>query len=243
METTALEQVGLTNKEALVYLALAEPGSASASQLIQKTGLHRAVVYDILERLIEKGLASFIYQGKKKFFEAADPHYLLELHQQKKEKLQEIVQQLKEFSRFSSKLEVKIFKGKEGLITVFEDLLHSKVKEWLVIGSSGKTIKLRPYYLKHFQERRAAVGITTKALMINNKPGRKRGNELIALPNTEVRYLPKNIISPTVIQIYGAKTVIHSNTSAPPFMIVIENKDITDSFREYFGTFWEIAKK
>ena len=238
-----LENIGLTRTEALLYLALCELGSASATQLIQKTGRHRAVVYDLLERLIEKGLASFVIQGKKKFFEAANPQRLMEMEKQKEVKLQRVVEQLQEFSKFTSKLEVKIYKGKEGLKTVFEGLLAVRPKEWLVLGSSGMTVQALPYYLEHFQKRRAKVGVKTKALMINNPAGRQRGKELQKLPLTEIRYLPKDITTPTVIQIYSDTTVLHSNKSDPPFVIVIENKDISASFREYFGTLWKISKK
>jgi sugar-specific transcriptional regulator TrmB len=243
METTAWQGLGLTRTEAQIYLALAQMGSASASELIQKTGLHRAVVYNLLERLIEKGLAGFVHKGKKRYFEAASPARLLELQKEQGQKVKEIVEKLAKFSQFTSTLEVKLYKGKEGLFTVFEDILRSGVKEWLVVGSSGSTIKLLPYYLEHFQKKRAKLGIRTKALMINNESGKKRGKELQQLQNTEVRFLPVNITTPTVIQIYGNKIIIHSNKSDPPFVIVIENKDIADSFREYFSTFWSVSKQ
>jgi|SRR3989338_3590733 len=243
MQTETLEEIGLTKREAELYLSLIEIGSSSATQLMQKTGLHRAVVYDLLDRLIEKGLASFAIKGKKKYFEATNPQRLLEIEKGREDKIKEIMPHLLEMSKFTSKLEVKIYKGKEGLKTVFENIISSGVKEWLVIGSSGKTITIMPEYLQLFQKRRAREGIKTRALMINNETGKKRGKELEKLELTEVRYLPKNIHSPTVIQIYDDKTVLHSNTSETPFVIVIDNKDITASFREYFGTLWNISKK
>src|SRR3989344_1182878 len=66
MNKEALLGVGLTEKESEVYLALIELGSSSAGQIIQKTGLHRAVVYDLLERLIEKGLVGNVFKGRHK---------------------------------------------------------------------------------------------------------------------------------------------------------------------------------
>ena len=69
MDTKILEEVGLTPNESKVYLSLIELGSSSATQIIQKTGLHRAVVYDLLERLIEKGLVGHAIKGRKKFFD------------------------------------------------------------------------------------------------------------------------------------------------------------------------------
>lgn len=243
MQIEILEEIGLTKNEVKVYICLIELGSASATQLLQKSGLHRAVVYDLLERLIEKGLASFVIKGKKKYFEATNPKRLLEIERQREVKLKEILPQLVGLSKFKSKLEVKIYKGTEGLKTVFEDLIGSHAKEWLVIGSSGSTIKILPYYLQHFQKRRAKLGIITKALMINNDGGRRRGEELKRLKYTEVKYLPKNITSPTVIQIYDDKTVLHSNSSETPFVIVIDNLDITNSFKEYFQTLWKLSTK
>src|SRR3989338_9284786 len=242
MQTEALEEIGLTKKEAELYLSLIEIGSSSATQLMQKTGLHRAVVYDLLDRLIEKGLASFAIKGKKKYFEATNPQRLLEIEKGREDKIKEIMPHLLEMSKFTSKLEVKIYKGKEGLKTVFENIISSGVKEWLVIGSSGKTITIMPEYLQIFQKRRSKLGILTRALMIDNEFGRKRGHELKKLNATKVKYLPKYIITPTVIQIYDNKTILHSNTSGTPFVIVIDNKDISSSFREYFKTLWNVSK-
>src|SRR3989338_647839 len=65
MEAKILTEIGLTQKESEVYLALVELGSSSASNIIQKTGFHRAVVYDLLERLIEKGLVGHVVKGKE----------------------------------------------------------------------------------------------------------------------------------------------------------------------------------
>jgi len=242
MQMDALESVGLTRNETKLYLALLEFGSATATQLMRTSGLHRAVVYDLSERLIEKGLASFVIKGRKKFFEAANPQKLLDIEKEKTDKIKLILPQLEELSKFTSKLEVKIYKGKEGLKTVFEDIMSSGVKEWLVIGSSGKTIKIMPEYLQIFQKRRSKLGILTRALMIDNEFGRKRGHELKKLNATKVKYLPKYIITPTVIQIYDNKTILHSNTSGTPFVIVIDNKDISSSFREYFKTLWNVSK-
>jgi septum site-determining protein MinD len=79
MDTKILEEVGLTPNESKVYLSLIELGSSSATQIIQKAGLHRAVVYDLLERLIEKGLVGYVIKGRKKFFEATNPERLKEV--------------------------------------------------------------------------------------------------------------------------------------------------------------------
>ena len=67
METKILEEIGLTQNESKVYLSLIELGSSSVTQIIQKSGLHRAVVYDLLERLLENQKNVFILMKQNEF--------------------------------------------------------------------------------------------------------------------------------------------------------------------------------
>ena len=94
MNTEVLEQLGLTEAESKVYLALLELGSSQAGKITSKTGIHRRTVYDSIERLIEKGLVSFISQNNIKFFESVDPQQLLEILKEKQDNLKQILPQL-----------------------------------------------------------------------------------------------------------------------------------------------------
>src|SRR4051812_11252942 len=71
-----LEQIGLTSKQALVYLALLELGSASVQSIAQKAGLKRPTTYLILDELQQKGVVSLVPQ-KKSLFTAESPERLL----------------------------------------------------------------------------------------------------------------------------------------------------------------------
>ena len=53
-ELEVLEEFGLTEAEAKIYLALLETGSTLAGLIIKKTALHRGTTYQILQRLKEK---------------------------------------------------------------------------------------------------------------------------------------------------------------------------------------------
>ena len=55
MDKAVLTQIGLTDYEAEVYLALLTNGQMSAYELAEKAGLYRQVTYDSLKRLMEKG--------------------------------------------------------------------------------------------------------------------------------------------------------------------------------------------
>ena len=68
-----LEEFGLTETEEKVYLSLVKLGESPASEIIKKTQLHRTTIYDVLERLIEKGLISFVTKNKIKYYLTASP--------------------------------------------------------------------------------------------------------------------------------------------------------------------------
>ncbi len=243
MSNSELQEIGMTEKEAEVYLALLRLGSSSASAIIQKTGLHRAVVYDLLERLIEKGLASYATVGRKKFFEAANPNRLIEILKEKEQKIQNVLPSLLELSKFQSTLEVKIFKGKQGIKSVLEDIIRSKPKEWLSLSSGGETYKTIPYFLEQFHKERIKLKIKVRGLLTNNSTAKKRGKALSAMPFTKIKYLPKTIQTPTVINIYGNSINFYCVTKNEiPFIILIESKELADSFKKYFEWLWRISK-
>jgi predicted transcriptional regulator len=65
--------LGLTDKEARVYIALLQLGNASAYGVAMKSGLKKSTAYVILEELVEKGLAFQIPREKKQLFAAIPP--------------------------------------------------------------------------------------------------------------------------------------------------------------------------
>ena len=69
----ALRQIGLSDKEAQVYLALLQLGRATAYSVAVKTGLKRPTVYLILDDLAHAGYAFEIPQTLKKMYGALPP--------------------------------------------------------------------------------------------------------------------------------------------------------------------------
>src|SRR6185369_12406710 len=80
MRTTMLEKylqtIGLSDKEASVYLALVQVDNAAVLDLSKKTKLKRPTVYVILESLAKKGLVSETTVGKKTHYQAEPPERL-----------------------------------------------------------------------------------------------------------------------------------------------------------------------
>ena len=68
-----LNQLGLNGRQARVYLALLQLGSATAIEIAKYTKYKHPTVYDVLDLLKEKRLITETLSGKRKIFSAPRP--------------------------------------------------------------------------------------------------------------------------------------------------------------------------
>lgn len=71
-----LEELGLSDKESKVYLALLEVETDSVIDLAKKTDINRTTIYPVLESLSKKGLISEVKVDKKIRYAAESPERL-----------------------------------------------------------------------------------------------------------------------------------------------------------------------
>ena len=95
-----LEEIGFTKGEIKVYLTLLELGSTTTGDVIKKSKVSPSKVYDILEKLIQKGVVNYVIKGKVKYFEAASPKRILEYLQEKGKKIKAQEKELNKVSIF-----------------------------------------------------------------------------------------------------------------------------------------------
>lgn len=65
--TESLKSLGLTKYEALVYIGLLKVSGATATEIHEISGVPRASVYPVLERLIQKNLVSISHSTPRRF--------------------------------------------------------------------------------------------------------------------------------------------------------------------------------
>lgn len=117
-----LENIGLTQNESKLYIALLRSGCSTADAAAKESTIHRSNSYDALERLVKRGLASTIVKNNKRYFQAADPECLFSLLKDKESRLKEILPTLglnKSLSRLSK---VQVFEGLRGIKTIKRDI-------------------------------------------------------------------------------------------------------------------------
>lgn len=229
-----LQLLGLTQTEAKIYLALLGLGKAQAGILSRKTGIHRRSIYDSLERLIEKGLVSFIKENDKRYYVAENPKRLEELAQIQRTAVNEILPSLSaRFLEHKEKQETKFYKGIEGIKTIFEDQINT-AKPVYIIGAARNASNILKYYLPHYTSKR----IKNKLKLYLIYAGKERN---FAVPYGETRYLPESYASPVSTNIYADKVVIIV-WSQEPIAVLIKDKVISETYKKYFDLLWNTAK-
>ena len=112
-----LKLLGLNDTDVKVYLSLLKLKQAPASEVARKAEIPRASIYDILRRLEEEGLASYIVRDNKQYFSAASPKTILENLDYKKKRISKIIPDLEKMqeSEEGGISKSQIFTGRKGI--------------------------------------------------------------------------------------------------------------------------------
>ena len=242
MDTTILEDLGLTQAEIKVYVSLLELGCATAGPILEKSSLQNSVVHRALHSLSEKGLVNFIVEGKRKNYQATDPDNFYNFIDDKKKRFEQLLPELKKRQLFAyEKKEATLYKGKRGINEIYNLLLNSGGKEYNTFGG-GKRVTydiMGESWWKNLHAKRIEKKI--KSRQVFDETIRKFGENLNRLPLTNIRFLSQGFEQLTETVICGNRVAINIFTESP-YGILIEDKIVFDGYRKYFELLWEKAK-
>ncbi|MBS3141396.1 hypothetical protein J4405_04600 [Candidatus Woesearchaeota archaeon] len=240
-----LESLGLTRNESLIYTYLLKKGSTTTGSIIKETNISNSRVYESLNSLILKGLVTYNIQKQGKYFQAAEPNKFLEIEEERKKKIQKILPELNNL-KTTEKFETTsaIYEGFEGFKTAFKKIIDDcKVNgEIYILGFSEQQFKLESLrnFILNMNLKSKAKKQKLKIILdssVKNTLGKDRESEKF----TEVRYMPKNFVSPASIDIFEDYIYIFL-WEEKPFVFMIKNKRIAESFKTYFDFLWKLAK-
>ncbi|MCB9359549.1 helix-turn-helix domain-containing protein [Candidatus Woesearchaeota archaeon] len=246
MELALLEEIGLTKGEISVYMALLELGSSTVGPIVDKAKVSSSKVYDILERLMDKGLASYVIKENTKYFESAQPSRILDYMQERKKEIEEkenrvkeILPQLELRQRMAkNKQEVNVYEGLKGIKTVREKSLRELKAgdEFYILGISATSSEQLRNYWMNYHKRRSQSKIGTK-MLINRDAPEKYFDERNKLPHTNVKRMPFSASTPSWFDIYDDRMVI-GVTGEEPIAVEIKSSKVAESFKAYFEALW-----
>lgn len=242
-----LEKIGLTRGEVKVYLTLLKTGQTTTGKIIDESQLSSGKIYEILDKLIRKGLASFVIKDKTKYFEAASPKMILQHIKDKEEELkrneQKIEAMLPDLIKIQkSKKEAyrtTIYKGLKGIRSAVSDISDelSSNDEILAAGIQSEKDPAQNRFWKKWHQERIRKGVRCKIIFSDSGTEYYRLFKKMRL--TEVKVLPSLIF--TTIDVMKNKVLIFTYKEEVS-VVVIENQEIADKFREIFNILWDIAK-
>lgn len=169
-----LQQFGLTEKEARVYHSALELGKATAHDLARAAGIVRSTTYTQIESLMKAGLMSTYDEGKKTYYVAEDPENLKRMLENERKEIASREEDLKKalpaltelYNTAGERPTVRMFKDREGLIAMREEILKMKSKKLYVAFSYDDLKRVIPDEAERndFTSRRRKKNIETKAI-------------------------------------------------------------------------------
>lgn len=242
MDIEKLKQIGLNDKESRVYLALLELEDALVSEISDRTGINRSLLYSVLSDLAGKGLVTYIIKNNTRHYRAAEPEKMLSMLKDKEKALQSILPELVALHKPRAKKPiVEILEGKEGIKTIMNDVLRLR-KEWFAFGVPGKGPEILGPGVHAFEKERQKTGISLSVLCVKTKDGLNRGKEFSQMKHTEVRYMPEIYESPASNWIYGDRIAVIFWYKEFPFAIRIIDKNLAESYKNHFKAMWISSK-
>lgn len=241
-----LKLLGLNDIDIKVYLTLLKLGQSSASQIAEKAGIPRASIYDVLERLGKEGLVSYILKDFVKLFSAAEPKTIVQNLEYKKKKINDVLPELEKIKSSSTDIsKTEIYTGIKGMQTILNMILEEK--EIFVIGASRKTSDVLPFFMEKWHKERLKKKMRVK-IIYNNTPEIRKSYEkdkqkLGSGKYWDVKFLTVGVDNPIMTIVFGNKVMLATWKKDYPSAILIQNKDIADTYKEYILSLWKLAKK
>ncbi len=238
-----LQSFNLSQNEAKVYAALLEIGQTSAGEIIKRVRLHRSVVYETLDKLINRKLVFKLEKQNITFFQPTDPQRILQNIKSQEDLALELIPKLK--NMIDTKLpEITVYEGVEVYKRFWLDCVK-RLPEGstdYVAGSIGK--KWWDYMGKEaklYHEIKRKRRIKWKMIVFNKDP---LDLELLkSEPKLhEYRLIEKQVSLDGNFNILGTESVIlHSATE--PMIIEVKNPTLVRVFQNIFDILWLIGKR
>lgn len=247
MDKLILRDIGLSEGEIKVYLALLKIKEARKTELAKHAGVSSSKIYEICSRLQSKGIVGTIIKDKKIHFQAMEPSRLMDFFNEKtskienqKKELEKAIPLLENFSKMKENKAV-LYEGLNAIKNVYRNILEELKlgEEYYIIGVNyGENLEGIKEFFENFHRQRAKKGIKVK-MLVNNDARDILVKTIYA--KSEIRYLPQYLMSNMIILFYKNKSFIFF-LAKDSVGLLIENEEISKGFKSYFDAFWKIAK-
>ena len=244
---TALIDLGLTDKEARVYIALVSLGESVVYVIADRAGLKRPTAYVTLNSLVQKGFAKRIPKARKQLYFPVSPD---EVYAQARERLrnsERILPELRAMTQAgqSGKVQTTCYEGQDQVLQAFMDTLNygnCEVNGWLS-EQPWRSTGGKGWWHSEYRPQRLAQNIYHRFIVPNAPSMQTYAQEDVESLKKEVLVVYDKEYQPKAdILLYGgSKTLI---TSFHEKMgVIIESTLIYETLSAMFEREWRVGKE
>lgn len=250
-----LQKGGLTDKEALVYVALLELGGAYPSRVATYAGLKRPTTYDVLVSLSIKGLVNEIEKKNKIFYQPDKPYKLQRFGDSQIQKakdnqslIEKVIPDIEGmFSSFANRPKVLFFEGPDAVFNICQDMVSVTGNYEMIAFSNAAAFKdsLSPEQIKDFVRSKEKLNITTRGILPDDSAN--RGYSPSVFRGINKKYWPNmRFVSADKFPFEAELTVYGKNKVSITKLknhnvigVIIEDQVIHDMMKMVFELAWE----
>lgn len=240
---TPLQNLGLSEKEAKVYLALLQLGPSTPYQIAKKAELKRPTAYVIAEELVEKGLIVHIPGEEKRKYIAKSPEVFIEEREENLKAAKQILPELKSFQKGTAeKPSILYFEGAEGLRQAYEykkKELHGKE----ITGFFASAEDASPEVMKVFldwNEYKAKYGPKVRGLTVDTASLNPFAKFLQPTKGSiEAKFMPPDLYSAKVSIESCGDLFVRICLIESAQTLIIESPKFAGAMKETFELLWK----
>ena len=237
---SVVKNIGLTDKEARVFLACLELGSSVVAEIARKSRVNRVTVYTVLEKLMAKGIINSMIKNGKRFFDATDPQTVDAEIRRRELNFRKSLPDLQRLRGDAIHPRIRYFEGLDGIKAIYEDTLSSKTE--ILNYSNSREIRAHwPNYDEEYVMKRAQHKVYLRGIAPKDEHGlwvRSHDKDYFR----EIRLISADRFTFTnEINIYDDKVAIISYKDRPLIGMIIESAEIANTQRDIFKMAWEFA--
>ncbi len=239
IEQKVLQDMGLSEIEAKVYLAVLELGNASVLEIAKKAQVKRPTCYLSLDNLFNKGFASKIQKKSTTLYTAEKPSILLNKFREKINNFKDLLPFFEAKFNKGSKPKIRYYEGKEELWNIYTKILFPAQEIYFFGTDVEKIMQVFPdlfeYWIKNFIEKYK----NSKEIISHDKAGldyvKKHGKQ------RPIKIMPKDLPVFADSVITDNKLFIVSLDNL--FGVLIESEDLAKTYKNFFLLAWRAAEE
>jgi len=237
----SLRNLGLSEKEGAVYLALLSLGQTTAYAVAEKSGLKRPTVYVVLDDLRKKGLVLKVPHAKKQVFTAKSPE---EFFSEAEDRLRIAKSALPELLAIAEKPEKNFrtlyYEGEKNVKEVLSNI-NKRMQGKEILGFYAReTEDISPEFREFahvWNEEGRKLGVTLRGITPDD-PSLQWYKERGEYFGHKMKYVdPKVYLSDCSIEVGDNFVQIFSLRHMQ--VILLENPDIANTMRQIFEMVWK----